>query len=442
MKHKLFILGALLLLLTVTSCRQESDALYSYGQNDELRFQEANESYAGEFKLFWHAMNQNYALWDYEREFGFDWDAAYDAFLSRFEALDQRLENGEEITDDEFQSLLEDLVRPLHDSHMFAIFKNHATGNDITVDPSVLLIYDREDINEAMGFYPDLSYYRNEGRLSCYMSASTIADSVIDLHPDYAEVGIEIKSGVIDDGVAYLYFSNFRLSAYLGNYGFFASASQRVLDLNQAVVDTWINWFSMIQEMKENGTLKGVIIDVRTNSGGYNNDFKYVLGALVPQGSSFQIGYQREKNGVGRYDYGPMLPYEPLTLSIAHETITEPIVVLTNCLSVSMSELTALGAKALSNARVVGKRSWGATCSVINGPKYYSYYYAGSIGEKGETPVYIYLPSCAAFSIDKKSYEGVGVEPDIEVDLDRDIFDTTGYDTQLDRALEYIENGN
>ena len=442
MKHKLFILGALFLLLTVTSCRQESDALYSYGQNDELRFQEANESYAGEFKLFWHAMNQNYALWDYEREFGLDWDAVYDAFLPRFEALDQRLENGEEITDEEYQSLLEDLVRPLHDSHMFAIFKNHATGNDITADPSVLRIYDREDINEAMGFYPDLSYYRNEGRLSCYMSASTIADSVIDLHPDYAEVGIEIKSGVIDDGVAYLYFSNFRLSAYLRDWGFFASASQRVLDLNQAVVDTWINWFSMIQEMKENGTLKGVIIDVRTNSGGYNNDFKYVLGALVPQGSSFQIGYQREKNGVGRYDYGPMLPYEPLTLSIAHETITEPIVVLTNCLSVSMSELTALGAKALSNARVVGKRSWGATCSVINGPKYYSYYYAGSIGEKGVTPVYIYLPSCAAFSIDKKSYEGVGVEPDIEVDLDREIFDTTGRDTQLDRALEYIENGN
>ena len=442
MKHKLFILGALLLLLTVTSCRLESDALYNYRHNDALRFEEANDSYAGEFKLFWHAMNQNYPLWDYEREFGLDWDAAYDAFLPRFEALDQRLENGEEITDQEFESLLEDLVRPLHDSHMFAIFKNHATGNDITADPSVLRIYDREDINEAMGFYPDLSYYRNEGRLSCYMSASTIADSVIDLHPDYAEVGIEIKSGVIDDGVAYLYFSNFRLSAYLGNYGFFASASQRVLDLNQAVVDTWINWFSMIRDMKENGTLKGVIIDVRTNSGGYNNDFKYVLGALVPQGSSFQIGYQREKNGVGRYDYGPMLPYEPLTLSIAHETITEPIVVLTNCLSVSMSELTALGAKALSNARVVGKRSWGATCSVINGPKYYSYYYAGCIGEKGKTPVYIYLPTSATFSMDKKSYEGVGVEPDIEVDLDREIFDTTGRDTQLDRALEYIENGN
>jgi hypothetical protein len=442
MKHKLFILGALLLLLTVTSCRQESDALYSYGQNDELRFQEANESYAGEFKLFWHAMNQNYALWDYEREFGLDWDAVYDAFLPRFEALDQRLENGEEITDEEYQSLLEDLVRPLHDSHMFAIFKNHATGNDITADPSVLRIYDREDINEAMGFYPDLSYYRNEGRLSCYMSASTIADSVIDLHPDYAEVGIEIKSGVIDDGVAYLYFSNFRLSAYLRDWGFFASASQRVLDLNQAVVDTWINWFSMIQEMKENGTLKGVIIDVRDNSGGNVPDFHYVIGALIPQGSSLQIGYHREKNGVGRYDYGPLLPDVRPSLSDPHETITEPIVVLTNCLSVSMSEVTAMSAKTLSNGRVVGKRSLGALGGLVGGPESYSYTYAGCIGEEDKTPVYVYLPICASFSMDKKSYEGVGVEPDIEVDFDKDLFTATGRDTQLERALQYIETGN
>ena len=40
--------------------------------------------------------------------------------------------------------------------------------------------------------------------------------------------------------------------------------------------------------------------------------------------------------------------------------------------------------------------------------------YAGSIGEKGVTPVYIYLPTWAMFSIDKKNYEGVGIEPDIE----------------------------
>ena len=30
----------------------------------------------------------------------------------------------------------------------------------------------------------------------------------------------------------------------------------------------------------------------------------------------------------------------------------------------------------------------------------------------------------------------------IEVDFDLDLFNTTGCDTQLERALQYIENGN
>ena len=532
MKYKLFLLGALLLMLSVTSCRQESDALYSYGQNDYLRFQEADTCYAGEFKLFWNAMNQNYPLWDYEREFGLDWDAAYDAFLPRFEALDERLENDEEITDEEYQSLIEDLVRPFHDSHMMAVFRNHSTGNNITVVPSHLRIVDRDDFKASYYFFSSFSYYWNEGRRSHYRSASTKVETVVrwfldrydktygwgyvldrietlsakeaagtieadevielnalkdvdaaceayngnytddekfswmsqlyqyytnavagtsaqpvpglfDMHPNYKDFGLDIRSAVLDDGVAYLYFSQFALSPYLSDWsewGFFASASQAVLDQNQAIVDAWKNWFDQIQEMKKNGTLKGVIIDVRSNGGGFGNDFQFVLGALLPQ--DIQTGYSREKSGVGRYDYGPLLPDESPALSAPHETITEPIVVLTNCMSASMSEVTALGAKALSNARVVGKRSWGATGALKDDPKDYSLTYAGCIGEEQVTPVYIYLPLCAAFSLDNKCYEGVGVEPDIEVDFDVDLFYSTGYDTQLERALQYIETGN
>ena len=532
MKNKLFLLGALLLMLTVTSCRQESDALYSYGQNDYLRFQEANESYAGEFKLFWNAMNQNYPLWDYERQFGLDWDAAYDEFLPRFEALDERRENDEEITDQEYQSLLEDLVRPFHEGHMAVIFHNHSTDKDIVLSPSNLRNADRDDNYVSYSFMPNLSYYKNDGRLSHYQSASTKVGTVIklflnrddktygwgyvldrietlsakeaagtieadevielkalkdvdaaceafnsnytedeaiswmsqvyqyytnavagtsaspvpglkDMDPKYKDVGLDIRSAVLDDGVAYLYMSKFALTPYLvEEVNYFTSASQAVLAQNQAVVDAWNNWFDQIQEMKKSGTLKGVIIDVRSNGGGFVNDFQFVLGALLPQDNYFQIGYFREKSGVGRYDYGPLLPDERPALSDPHETITEPIVVLTNCRSVSMSEMTAMGAKALSNARVVGKRSWGATASLYNDPTFYSQIYAGCIGEQNITPVYVYLTKCASFSMDKKSYEGVGIEPDIEVDLDDDLFETTGRDTQLERALQYIENGN
>ena len=532
MKYKLFLLGALLLMLTVTSCRQESDALYSYGHNDFLRFQEADESYAGEFKLFWNAMNQNYPLWDYEREFGLDWDAAYDEFLPRFEALDERLENDEEITDEEYQSLIEDLVRPFHEGHMAVVFRNHSTGNDITVIPSALRIYDRDDFKASSYFFSSLSYYQDEGRSSHYLSASTEVETVVrwfldrydktygwgyvldrietlsakeaagtieadevielnalkdvdaaceaydgnytydekfswmsqlyqyytnavagtsaqpvpglmDMDPNYKDLGLDIKSAVLDDGVAYLYFSQFALSPYLSDwseFGFFDSASQAVLAQNQAIVDVWNNWFDQIQEMKKNGTLKGVIIDLRSNGGGYLYDSQFVLGALFPQ--DIQTGYIREKSGVGRYDYGTMLPKELPALSDPHETITEPIVVLTNCMSVSMSEMTAMGAKALSNGCVIGKRSWGATASLYDDPIFYSIAYAGCIGEQDVTPVYVYLTICAMFSLDNKCFEGVGIEPDIEVDLDVDLFYSTGYDTQLERALQYIETGN
>jgi C-terminal processing protease CtpA/Prc len=58
------------------------------------------------------------------------------------------------------------------------------------------------------------------------------------------------------------------------------------------------------------------------------------------------------------------------------------------------------------------------------------------------TPVVVYLPTQCNFDMDKKSMEGIGVEPDIEVAYDRKKFTSTGYDSQLDRALEYIRSKN
>ena len=63
--YSLFILIA----LCATSCRPQSDDLLSYGQNDVQAFNEANNSFAGEFKAFWTAMNENYGIWDVEESF-------------------------------------------------------------------------------------------------------------------------------------------------------------------------------------------------------------------------------------------------------------------------------------------------------------------------------------------------------------------------------------
>ena len=66
----------------------------------------------------------------------------------------------------------------------------------------------------------------------------------------------------------------------------------------------------------------------------------------------------------------------------------------------------------------------------------------GYVGVRNETPVYVYLPSVAYITHDNKIIEGIGITPDIEVDLDANLFEATGQDTQLDRALQFIRTGN
>jgi C-terminal processing protease CtpA/Prc len=124
----------------------------------------------------------------------------------------------------------------------------------------------------------------------------------------------------------------------------------------------------------------------------------------------------------------------------AHETITEPIVIMANCQSVSMSETSVLCAKTLSNATFIGKRSFGAICALTDNDEH-SFNYAGFIGVENVTPVFGHVPTMASFTLDKQLIEAKGITPDIEVDLDIDLFKANGQDTQLDRALQFIRTG-
>ena len=131
MRNKIMILGAMLLLVLVTSCREESDALQNYAFNDGLAFEKAQKSFAGKFKVLWKALDQNYGVWDYERSQGVDWDAVYDEFLPKYEALDKR----DDVTDDELRKLLDETLAPLHDGHFVAQMQNHLTGTFVAASP-------------------------------------------------------------------------------------------------------------------------------------------------------------------------------------------------------------------------------------------------------------------------------------------------------------------
>ena len=264
------------------------------------------------------------------------------------------------------------------------------------------------------------------------------------IDPVLSEMGLTVTYALFKDNVAYLYFDGFKLSAYLEPLfitEFFGGCNDATKALVKDVGDVWRAWFDAIQEHHQAGDLKGVIIDVRGNGGGFLNDSKYVLGALMPAGG-FQDCNARFKRGSGRFDYSPLLPQIMPTMDSAHVTVTEPVVVLCNCMSVSMAEHTSYGAKIMENGTLIGTRTWGGF-SALSSTETYTNNYAGYVGIKDVTPVFCYVPQEVAFTLDGKVVEGYGIDPDIEVELDAAALDNgSGPDSQLDRALQFIKTGN
>lgn len=262
------------------------------------------------------------------------------------------------------------------------------------------------------------------------------------IDPGFATKDIKVQFALLKGNIAYLSLNKFQLTSYLED-----KESQSTFNMDDPgtqqhiaqIRQIWQSWFDTVQQLHKNGTLGGVIIDVRNNGGGNVNDSQYVVGSLVPAGG-IHFGYQRFKRGAGRYDYSPMMPAVFSSMSDPHETITEPVVILINSHSVSMSESSALCTKTLSNGTVIGKRSFGGICALTDNDAS-SYNYSGFIGVQDVTSVFGYVPSMASFTLDKKLVEAEGVTPDIEVDLDLDLFKATGKDTQIDRALQFIRTG-
>ena len=259
----------------------------------------------------------------------------------------------------------------------------------------------------------------------------------------FDNMGIRLVYALLKDNIAYFHVSGFYMSAYLND-----SQSAVVFDMSnpatknhvQQMKQVWQAWFDAIQQLHKAGTLKGIIIDVRSNGGGFTNDYQYCVGALLPEGG-YQLGYLRGKRGYGRFDYSTMMPFTAKTMSTPHEVIDDiPVVILTNCKSVSMSEMSTLGVKKMPNGTVIGKRTWGGLCPLASN-EYNSYNYSGYIGVEGVTPVYGYVPTLAAFTLDKKPIESQGIEPDIEVNLDPTLL-STGIDSQLEEAIQFIRPGN
>ncbi len=521
MKNKTYMLGALLLMLTANSCRQESDFIQNYSSNDILPFNNAQKSFEKQFDIFWHGMDQNYCLFAYDATFGLDWDAVYDEYMPQFQALDKQ----KNVTDDELKELMVKLTSGLHDGHFYVSFKNYHTENDIKVSPVEVANEKRPDKKTSDAFDLDLSHYYptdggGNGEFKSWNTASVrpgdffsslnnnpnkgllwiknevkkltekyqkktatdhenyLLDSYTDLfvkllnllenfngkksiqeynalvaHYAYLnvpglipyseeliETSLKASTGVTQDNIAYFYMSDFALDPCVSD----DARSESVPDVSagcvllmKSVGAVWQQWFDSVQALLKNGQLKGVIIDLRSNGGGLVDDFKYVVGSLLPTGSH-QIGHAYFKRGVGRFDYSARMPFMVEAYPEAHEAITDqPVVILTNCNSVSMSEVSTVTAKELLNGCQIGTTSWGGLCALSENDTYGANY-AGHVGIADKTPVFCNIPQLVFSDLTGTSYEGVGLKPDIELPYDEALYKAQRRDNQFERALQYI----
>lgn len=389
-------------LSTFISCRDNPDYLYSIF--NELS--NSDTTYEGQFKAFWIFMDSNYPMWDYEKEYGVDWDAIYGEYLSKFTELDK---TSSKKNDDKSQKYYIDILTLLHDGHTHIKFKNrllplyplHEKNKNMFVDfdmPRQLPNYDRYE-------------YQNKYRIIEKSSSGEFAkfsENIIYFRP---------KESVETD-----YY----------------------MDNNKAGL-IWKEWYLQIENIYNNNDLKGIIVDLRDFAGGNSDNFHYLFGFLQPvflfssqKHSYHQCGKVRYKCGLGRYDYSPLVPclYKADT-TFQLNLINVPIVVLSDMTTRSLGELICLAAKRLNNGYVIGTRTYGALNPLEDSIHVDDYALQPST-ELRNSNYWIKIP-CGTFYTDNgEILEGKGVTPDIEIGFDWDEYKATGRDNQLECAIEFI----
>lgn len=169
---------------------------------------------------------------------------------------------------------------------------------------------------------------------------------------------------------------------------------------------------ALLSIQKENA--KGLIIDLRSNPGGYADSVLSITDKLLPKGV---IAYLEDNKGEREYFYSD------------DEALNLPMVVLVNEGTASAAELLAGSTKAYGVAKIIGTKTFGKAV--------------------GQMPIMltedtaIYLTSARYYTPKGECIDKKGITPDVIVDLPEslksDILNLLPYeDTQLKTAIEVL----
>lgn len=167
---------------------------------------------------------------------------------------------------------------------------------------------------------------------------------------------------------------------------------------------------------------KGIIIDVRNNSGGNSGYSASVAGRFFKENQL--IGYIKFKNGVNRNDFTDWQCME--YSKVGKENYQGKVILLTSRLTGSATETFVKIMRDLPNVTSLGDTTWG---SIGNRP----------VNKTLPNGWFYRFPTAVEVDKNKQSNEGIGFAPDIFV-LNTPQSIATGKDLMLEKAIEVLKN--
>ena len=422
MKRYLLILSASLLLIA-TACRKEADYVPYIGENSKLAY----DTYTGQFQYLWKCLNTGYVFWDVDTV---NWDAAYDRYLPRFEALDAKYKDSGYVRTAELEELYLGLVGRMRDHHMTFMVRNlHPAAGEtdprVIIRPGSLEVTSRSNYIESRsdaqtGMLAFLAGIEGQYTVTEHLSGKAFIKEFLTF------VNFEYCLFTLADGrkVPYLWSSNAAITPVMRDVA--GSASKTAID----------RWLTVICNTPRN-QLAGIILDTRSNGGGFQDDLDYLIGPFINERT--EIFKTRYKEGPGRLEYSVWCPYYQAPNNDYRRDITAeniPYVVLVDVNSVSMAEIEPMVIKdVFPTAHIIGERTFGGTGPLQNDAVDLSY--GGPFGNSSDYNHYVYTSSFEALMMGEVR-EGEGLTPDEEVLRIND--PAHSFKPQLDAALNYIAN--
>lgn len=224
---------------------------------------------------------------------------------------------------------------------------------------------------------------------------------------------------------------------YTKNTVYFLLSSFDCTSYMESHEDAMTEYLKYFHKLKMDSNAEGMVIDMRGNTGGSNADRQFLFGDLV--NDKFMFGYQINKTGLGRHDLtlpAPVYIYPEKEFYDGVSTLfSKPVSVITNKFTISNGEMTTFMVKALNKGGQVGGTTYGAQGTLVGNT------ISAGAGQfsVGDVITSVYTPYAQIIDINKKSYEGIGCTPDVEIPFNYDDF-SESKDARLNAGFKWIKD--